>query len=146
MCVTNFVRSLLQIHNITSHITAIISKKCTPTTTTITHFRHYYKEQKGTVIYLHDSLVHTYIEKTCTIETTVKHIHDTRVRLNQEALGGWSFIVPMVMLCLSVIVFTSDAVGDWRTFRESLILPSVGSRPKNFTCWKETIKMHFQGN
>lgn len=45
------------------------------------------KEQLGTVVYLHYSLVHTDIEKTCTIETTVKHIHDTRVSLNQEALG-----------------------------------------------------------
>lgn len=40
----------------------------------------------------------------------------------------------MEMLCFSLSVLTTVATGDWRTFLESLILPSVGSRPKNFTC------------
>lgn len=45
----------------------------------------------------------------------------------------------MVMLCLSLSVFTTVAAGDWSTLRDSLILPSVGSRPKYFTCeTKET--------
>lgn len=41
---------------------------------------------------------------------------------------------PMEMLCFSLSVLTTVAAGDWRTFLESLILPSVGSRPKYFTC------------
>lgn len=46
-----------------------------------------------------------------------------------------SAAVPMLMLCLSLKVFTTEAAGDWSTLRDSLILPSVGSRPKYFT-WK----------
>ncbi|TNN63718.1 hypothetical protein EYF80_026035 [Liparis tanakae] len=40
----------------------------------------------------------------------------------------------MEMLCFSLRVLTTVAAGDWSTFRESLILPSVGSRPKYLTC------------
>lgn len=42
------------------------------------------------------------------------------------------------MLLLSFRVLTTVVAGDWSTFRESLILPSAGSRPKYFTCVKET--------
>lgn len=44
---------------------------------------------------------------------------------------------PITMLLLSFRVLTAVIAGDWRTLRESLILPSAGSRPKYLTYVKE---------
>lgn len=44
---------------------------------------------------------------------------------------------PITILLLSFRVLTTLVAGDCSTLRESLILPSAGSRPKYFTCIKE---------
>lgn len=43
-------------------------------------------------------------------------------------------VPPRTILFLSVRVLSTVVAGDCRTLRESLILPSVGSRPKYLTC------------
>lgn len=53
---------------------------------------------------------------------------------HKSVLFAWLLLEPMEMLCLSLRVLTTVAAGDCSTFRESLILPSVGSRPKYLTC------------
>lgn len=55
---------------------------------------------------------------------------------HESALLAWLLVEPTEMLCFSLSVLTTVAAGDWSTFLESLILPSVGSRPKYLTCQK----------
>lgn len=57
---------------------------------------------------------------------------------HESVLVVWPLLKPMEMLCFSLSVLTSVAAGDWSTFRESLILPSVGSRPKYLTYEQNT--------
>lgn len=57
---------------------------------------------------------------------------------HESLLSLWKLLAPMEMLCFSLSVLTTVAAGEWSTFRESLILPSVGSRPKYFTCHHST--------
>lgn len=55
---------------------------------------------------------------------------------------------PTEMLCFSLSVLTTVAAGDCSTFLESLILPSVGSRPKYLTYQKvqsKDLTMQTQG-
>lgn len=75
-----------------------------------------------------------------------KSVIDTGVRSHRGSSLLWChmsplwchmspLLEPMEMLCFSLMVLTRVAAGELRTFRESLILPSVGSRPKYLTCY-----------
>lgn len=52
---------------------------------------------------------------------------------HESVFVDWMLFTPMEMLCLSLKVLTTVAAGDWSTFRESRIRPSVGSLPKYLT-------------
>lgn len=58
-------------------------------------------------------------------------------RCHKSVLLVWLLLEHTEMLCFSLSVLTTVATGDWSTFLESLILPSVGSRPKYLTCQKK---------
>lgn len=51
-----------------------------------------------------------------------------------DEVEDWGTVPPKTILFLSVRVLSTVVAGDCRILRESLILPSVGSRPKYLTC------------
>lgn len=68
---------------------------------------------------------------------TTKPTKSLRCSCHKSVLLALPLLAPTEMLCFSLSVLTTVAAGDWSTFLESLIRPSVGSRPKYLTCQTE---------